>query len=315
MITTLGRVSRSMMALDEFPWPYIENKIIFVQENVSENAVYTMAIVSYKSHECVNCRRCLFMGSNFRVHRERISCWWNTNRVSYNLRRFFLSRNNPLDDIFFWCHHITIENEIDIYMNICFEVKLTLIILTVRGKQHSFSTHERLFLWKCQSFWDRKCLDLRGLEPPTFGFMPNAVTYWAIRARHLLAYGFEHWLWRNRYFWNKVSIWNDNCARATAFTFDTRTVVLVIVSKIWERKCLYLTGTRTPNLRIHAEHSNLLSYHGGTFAVPWFWTIGTATKISRRIPLLRKDVMRSCWILNVLFLATGHISKFIEEYF
>ena len=49
-----------------------------------------MTIVPYKSHECVNCRRCLFMGSNFRVHRERISCWWNTNRVSYNLRTFFL---------------------------------------------------------------------------------------------------------------------------------------------------------------------------------------------------------------------------------
>ena len=116
-----------------------------------------------------------------------------------------------------------------------YQGKLTFEMITVRGQQHSFSTHERLFLWKCQRFWDRKRLDLR--------------------------------------------------------------------------------GNRTPNLRIHAERSNLLSNHGGTFAVPWFWTIGTATKISRRIPLLRKDVMRSCWILNVLFLATGHISKFIEEYF
>ena len=31
-----------------------------------------------------------------------------------------------------------------------FEVKLKLEMLTVRGKQHSFSTHERMFLWKCQ---------------------------------------------------------------------------------------------------------------------------------------------------------------------
>ena len=29
-----------------------------------------------------------------------------------------------------------------------------------------------------------------GLEPPTFGFMPNTLTYWAIRARHLLSHVF-----------------------------------------------------------------------------------------------------------------------------
>ena len=47
-----------------------------------------------------------------------------------------------------------------------FEVKLTFDMLTVRGQQHSFSTHGRVFLWKCQSFWDRKCLDLRGTRTP-----------------------------------------------------------------------------------------------------------------------------------------------------
>ena len=26
-------------------------------------------------------------------------------------------------------------------------------MLTVRGQQHSFATHEQVFLWKCQSFW------------------------------------------------------------------------------------------------------------------------------------------------------------------
>ena len=39
-----------------------------------------------------------------------------------------------------------------------------------------------------------------GLESPTFGFMLNAVTFSAIRARHFLAYVSEHWLWRFRYF-------------------------------------------------------------------------------------------------------------------
>ena len=37
-------------------------------------------------------------------------------------------------------------------------------MLTVRGQQHSFSTHERVFLWKCQRFWDRICLDLSELK-------------------------------------------------------------------------------------------------------------------------------------------------------
>ena len=39
-------------------------------------------------------------------------------------------------------------------------------MLTVRGQQLSFSTHERVFLWKCQSFWGRKCLDLRWTRNP-----------------------------------------------------------------------------------------------------------------------------------------------------
>ena len=37
------------------------------------------------------------------------------------------------------------------------------------------------------------------LEPPTFGFMPNALTIWAIRARHLMSHVFEYWLWWYRY--------------------------------------------------------------------------------------------------------------------
>ena len=42
----------------------------------------------------------------------------------------------------------------------------------------------------CPSFWDRKCLDLRGTR--TFGFMPNALTIWAIGARHLLSHVSSH---------------------------------------------------------------------------------------------------------------------------
>ena len=112
-----------------------------------------------------------------------------------------------------------------------FKVKLTFEMLIVREQQHSFSTHEWVFLGKCQRFWDRKCLDLRGARIQTFGFMPNALTCWAIRARQLLSNIFEYWLWRYKYFLSEVNIWNINCARATTFIFDTRTGVLGKVSK------------------------------------------------------------------------------------
>ena len=46
--------------------------------------------------------------------------------------------------------------------NVIFEVKLTSEMLTMRGQHHSCSTPEPMLLWKCQRFWDRKCLDLSG---------------------------------------------------------------------------------------------------------------------------------------------------------
>ena len=71
-------------------------------------------------------------------------------------------------------------------------------------------------------------------------------------------------------FWSKINIWNVNFARATTFIFGTRTGFLVTVSKFLRQKSLDLRGTRTPNLRIHAECSNHWSYQGQMFAVPCF---------------------------------------------
>ena len=73
------------------------------------------------------------------------------------------------------------------------------VMSTVHGQQHSFSTHERMLLRKCQSFWDRKCLDLR---------------------------------------------------------------------RTW-----------TPNLRIHAECSNHFSYQGQIFSGPWFRILALVVNI------------------------------------
>ena len=79
--------------------------------------------------------------------------------------------------------------------------------------------------------------------PPTFGFVPSALPYWAIRARHLLSHVFntgsgniDIFVWRYRYFWSKVNIWYVNCGWATAFIVDTPTGVLVKVSKFLRQK-------------------------------------------------------------------------------
>ena len=53
-------------------------------------------------------------------------------------------------------------------------------MLTGRGQQHSFSNHERMFLWKCQRFDTENVWNREGLEPPTLGLTPNALTIWAI---------------------------------------------------------------------------------------------------------------------------------------
>ena len=119
-------------------------------------------------------------------------------------------------------------------------------MLTVRGQQHSFSTHERVFLWKCQSFWDRKCLDLRGTRTPNPRIHAECFSLLSYQGQTFAVPFFEHWLWRYRYFWSKVDIWYVNCARATAFIFDTRTGVLVKVSKFLRQKMYRPEGDSNP---------------------------------------------------------------------
>ena len=86
---------------------------------------------------------------------------------------------------------------------------------------------------------------------------------------HLMAWAMYIYI----YFWSKVNIWNFNCARATAFIFDTRTGVPVKVSEFWYRKCLDLRGTRTPKLsdadqRKH-QSSTLLVFVWGIHQDRW----------------------------------------------
>ena len=77
----------------------------------------------------------------------------------------------------------------------------------MRGQQHSFSTHEWLFLGKCRTPnlpINAECSNLLSYQGQTFA-VP--------------------WLWWYRYFWNKVNIWNVDRARATAFIFDTQALI------------------------------------------------------------------------------------------
>ena len=109
-------------------------------------------------------------------------------------------------------------------------------MLAVRGQQQSVSTHERVFLWKCQRFWDRKWLDLGGTRTLNLRIHAECSNLLSYQGHTFAVPCFEHWLWRYRYFRSNVNIWNVNCARATAFLFDTRTGFLVKVSKVLRQK-------------------------------------------------------------------------------
>ena len=71
-------------------------------------------------------------------------------------------------------------------------------MLSVRGQQHSFSTHERVFLWKCQSFWNRKRLDLRGTRTPNLRIHAECSNLLGYQGQTYAVPCFEHWLWRYR---------------------------------------------------------------------------------------------------------------------
>ena len=148
-------------------------------------------------------------------------------------------------------------------------------MLTVCGQQHSFSTHERVYLWKCQSFWDREYLDLKGTRTPNLRIHAECSNILSYQGQTFASPCFWTLAVAVQIFLSKVNIWNVNCARATAFIFDKWTGVLVKESKIWDKKCLDLSGLEASNLRIHAECSNLLSYRGQTFAVPCFFNTGS----------------------------------------
>ena len=57
-----------------------------------------------------------------------------------------------------------------------FKVKLLFELLIVRGQQHSFSTQERMSCESVEDLETQNVSRLGGLEPPSFGFIPNVLT-------------------------------------------------------------------------------------------------------------------------------------------
>ena len=124
-------------------------------------------------------------------------------------------------------------------------------MLIVRGQQHWFSTHERMFLWKCLSFWDRKCLDLRGTRTPYFRIHAGCSSHLSYQGQTFAV----------PCFFNTGSGGIDILklafemltVRGQQHSFSTHErMFLWKCQSFWDRKCLDLRGTRTPNLLIHA---------------------------------------------------------------
>ena len=132
-----------------------------------------------------------------------------------------------------------------------FWTKLTFEMLTVRGKQHSFSTHERMFMWKCQSFSDRKCLDLRGTRTPNLRIhaeCSNHLSYQGHWGRNKMAdilqaifwNAFSHFLERKKSLYFGLSFAMINHSKSTrtgslliCFSVGVYLLPSVVGRKVW----------------------------------------------------------------------------------
>ena len=87
-----------------------------------------------------------------------------------------------------WFRYKMSMNYVFLFVNLIIEMPI------VHGQQHLFSAHERMFLCKCRSFWDKKMSRPEGDSNPQPS-MTNALTIWAIGAGFFLSHVLEHWLY------------------------------------------------------------------------------------------------------------------------
>ena len=169
--------------------------------------------------------------------------------------------------------------------HVFFRVKLTFGKLTVCGIRCAafiFDTRTG-FLWKFLR--QKMSRPERDSNPPTSRFMPNALTNWAIRARHLLSHVCDYWLWRYRYIWSKVIIWNGNCARRNSIHFWHTDGCSCESVKVLRQQKYRPEVDSSPQPSDSCECSNHLSYQGQTFAVLCFLILAQALKIFWIVPM------------------------------
>ena len=122
-----------------------------------------------------------------------------------------------------------------------------------------------MLLWKCRSFWDKECLDWKVTRTQT-GFMPNALTIWAIRARHLLAHVLEHWFRQYKYVF-QVKIWRKKMCTGNSIHFLTHEHMFFTCESVE----VFVTENIRPEGNSNSQPSDLcrmlyhLSYQGQTF--------------------------------------------------
>ena len=93
--------------------------------------------------------------------------------------------------------------------------------------------------WVNVEDFETENVSTRGLEPPTFGFMPYVLNISVIRARHLLFRVFLYWFWRYRYFFIVNWTLEMSTVRGQHNSFSTHARMwLVKVSTFWDKKCI-----------------------------------------------------------------------------
>ena len=155
-----------------------------------------------------------------------------------------LLENSPVDTVVFCGQLLQTKQPLNMYFR------------SVRWQQHSFSIHERVFLWKCQSFWDKKVLDLKGIRTPNLLIHGEWSSHLSYQGQTFATPCF--WILALAYIYTFEML----TVRCQTHSFSTHErMFLWKCQSFWDRKCPDLRGTRTPDLRIHAELSNPSSSH------------------------------------------------------
>ena len=67
---------------------------------------------------------------------------------------------------------------------------LTYEMSTMHTQEHPFSIRERMCLWKCRSFWDKKCLGSRGTRTTKLRIHVECSNHLSFRGQHVLFFCF-----------------------------------------------------------------------------------------------------------------------------